>query len=418
VTVADSTSLPQLKDMLRPILMAAAVGVVFCAVGFFAAPVHFFRAYLIAWLYWLGLGLGSLVLLMMQHITGGRWGLVLRRILEAGSMTLPLSALLFVPLVLGMGWLYPWVNLDGMITSGAIDEADIHRLQGKAPYLNVPFFLIRALIYFSAWIALSFTFNRLSRRHDRHPTSAVRRRIRSFCGPGLAVYGLTVSFAAIDWVMSLDPLWYSSIFGVVLAVSQLLPALAFAVAVLIWLAARQTDVAGEMAPETWGDLGNLLLAFAMLWAYMSFSQFFLIWSGNLPAETRFYVQRTHGAWEYVAWSLIVLYFALPFVLLLSRDLKRDPRRLTLVAGIVLVMSYVNYSWLVMPAPLPPQEEVGTAGHPHTPVPYPFYPLLVWMDVGAFVAVGGLWLAWFLWHLQARPVLPMQELQAQKEAAHA
>jgi hypothetical protein len=394
------------------VLITALVAVGLCALGGFLWTRHFFQAYLVAYLYWLGISLGCLTLLMLQHITRGRWGLVLRHILEAGSRTLPLCAALFLPLLLGLFELYPWTQEIQLGQQPTHRQEEIKELiEHKQGYLNVAFFLLRAVIYFGIWIVLAVALNRLAGRNQEQPSAPLRQQMRTISGPGLGLYALTVSLAAVDWVMSMEPLWYSTIFGVVLAVSQLLPGMAFAVTVLIWLSARP-DVATAMDEVTWGDLGNLLLAFNMLWAYIGFSQFFLIWNGNLPAEVTWYSHRAWGVWEVLAWALIILYFCTPFALLLSRDLKRQPRRLLIVTGIILVMAYVQYYWLVMPAPSSVLEG-DSSGQGD-----PFYPLLLWLDAAAFVAIGGLWLSWFLWQLQARPLLPYHELARVEEVQHA
>lgn len=409
MTVAGHSTLPQWRDTVKPALGAALAGVLLCAAGAYFMPAQLLRSYLVAFLFWLGLGLGSLVLLMIQHVTGGRWGLVLRPTLEAGSKTLLVSAVLFVPIALGVDLLYPWADWEALMHGQSHHQAKlISLMRGKEPYLNVPFFLGRAVFYLAVWVGLSLVLTRLTDLYNQRHDPLTRRRMRTISGPGLALYGLTVTFAAVDWIMSLEPEWFSSIFGVVLAVSQLLPALAFAIVVLIWLAQRPA-VAEAMREETWGDLGNLLLAFTMLWAYIGFSQYFLIWSANLPEENVWYLHRTAGAWEWIAWALIVVQFVLPFALLLSADVKREPRRLRWVAGIVLVMSYVHYYWQVMPAP----EALG-----HGAPGRPFYPETLWLDVGAFLVVGGPWLAYFVWCLQARPLLPEKELEVLAEVHHA
>ncbi len=406
------STLPEWTTLLRPALGAAAVGVVLCVLGGILFPAHFFRSYLVAYMYWLGIGLGCMAVLLLQHLTRGRWGLVLRNVLEAATRTMPLLALLFLPLLLGLRQLYPWVDPGQWAYDQTHEERQIHRLmEHKEPYLNLPFFLVRAGLYFLIWIVLSVAVNSLSAVDERNPSALARQRLRTLSGPGLAFYGLTISLAAVDWLMSLEPLWYSSIFGVVVAMSQILPGMAFAVAVLIWLS-RRPEVAAEVPGETWGDLGNLLLAFVMLWAYVGFSQFFLMWAGNLPEETVWYTHRAWGVWEVLAWSFIAIFFFLPFALLMSREVKRHPERLAWVTGIVLVMTYVYYFWVVMPTPASILEgELTGRGEP-------FRPEMLWLDAAAFFAVGGLWLAWFLWQLQSRPLLPVRALERLEEAQHA
>jgi hypothetical protein len=324
---------------------------------------------------------------MIQYVTGGRWGVVLRGVLEAAAMTVPLMLAASVPIVVGINFLYVW-------TDEQLMTMDRH-LEPKMVYLNVPFFLGRAALYFFVWILLALLLRFLSQQRAERHDPARADLLREGSAPGLLFYAITVTFAAVDWLMSIDPKWYSTIFGAVVAVGQLLPALALGTLMLA-LHARDRRLEEVMTPTLWKDLGNLLLAFTMLWAYMSYSQFFLIWSGNLPEETRWYAPRITGGWEVLGWALIVFYFVLPFALLLSSDLKRNPRRLALVASVILVMHYVHQYWLIKPGFYMFDHLFGYAGHG-------FY--MHWLDPPAFLAVGGLWLAWFFWQLRMRPLVP-------------
>jgi len=323
----------------------------------------------------LGIALGSLALLMLHHLTGGMWGLVIRRILEAATRTLALLAILFLPIAFGLDSIYPWA------TSAPADEM-------RRNYLNVPFFLVRAGIYFALWVGMAWLVNRWSAEEDRTRDPSFARLAQRFSGPALALYGLAVTFAAIDWIMSLEPDWYSTIFGVLVATSQLLPALAVAIAAATWLATRP-PLADVASADVWNDLGNLLLAFVMLWTYMSFSQLLLIWAGNLPEEIVWYVHRSEGGWQIIGIALAACYFALPFFLLLSRDIKRRPERLRVVALALVVMSVVHHHWLIAPAFSPGSLRVH------------------WMDVTALFGIGGLWLAAYFRQIEARPLLPVQ-----------
>jgi hypothetical protein len=262
-------------------------------------------------------------------------------------------------------------------------------LQDKSIYLNVPFFLVRAAVYFAAWLGLSWCLNRWSLDQDRTADVRFARRLQLFSGPGIAVYGLTVTFASVDWVMSLDPHWFSHIFGALWVVGQALAAFAFVIAALVLLSGRK-PLADVMRPAIYHDLGKLLLAFVMVWAYFSFSQYLIIWSGNLPEEITWYVDRSHGGWLWMSAALPALHFALPFVLLLSRDLKRDARRLAAVAIGVFAMRFVDVYWVMAPT----FEHERFAPH--------------WLDAVALVGIGGLWIAAFLWQLGSRPLLPLND----------
>jgi hypothetical protein len=363
------------------------VGAGACIVGAFVNPAQFFHSYLLACMMWLAISLGSLPLLMLHHLTGGVWGVVIRRILEAFSRTLPLMLVLFVPLALGLGYNYEWAR----------HSSDPEHPE-QAAYLDLPFFLARAGVYFAIWLVLMYLLNRWSAAHDRTGDPVFVQRAQQLSGPGLILYALTITFAGIDWVMSLDSHWYSTIFGPVMATGQMLPALALAIAVATCLAPRQ-PFAQIATPAVWNDLGNLLLAFVMLWTYMAFSQFLLIWTGNLPEEISWYVARSEGGWIWVAVVLAVCGFALPFLFLLVRDIKRDPARLRVVALAVVAIGLVNQFWLIAPAFSP-----GAFA-------------LDWMDLVAPVAVGGIWGAYFLWQIQMQPVLPLHPDTPAEEVLH-
>jgi hypothetical protein len=284
----------------------------------------FLRAYLLGYMFWLGVALGSLALVMLHDLTGGAWGTAARRLAEPAAKTVPLFALLFLPIALNLRELYAWARPEVL----AADEGIRH----KALYLNAPFFLARAALYFAIWTALSI----LATRRPRDEAGAERR-----AGPGLILYGLTMTFASVDWLMSLDPHWYSTIFGLWIMVGQVLAAFAFAIA----LGAR-----GRAFPtEAMHDLGKLLFAFVMVWAYLGLSQWLITWSGNLPEEIPWYIRRLEGGWQWVALAIIVFHFALPFAILLSRGTKRNPGALWKVAAFLLAMRLVDLYWIIVPA---------------------------------------------------------------------
>jgi hypothetical protein len=362
---ANVAAEPNWALLRRWALLAALAGLLACAVGALLSPAHFFRSYLVGYQFWLGVGLGCLVILMLHHLTGGTWGRVLRPLLEAGTHTLVLLAILFVPVALGMGYLYHWAHHPGH----------------NSWYLNVPFFLARAVLYFAIWLTVAFLLNRWSAGR------VSERRFQLLSAPGLVLYGLTITFAAIDWSMSLEPHWYSSIYPVLYASGQVLAGLAFAVVLwLLLVPGLQERDRAAVAPLR--DLGNLLLAFVMMWAYVSISQFLIIWSGNLPEENIWYLRRTRDGWQYLAMALAVLHFGLPFLLLLSRDVKESPRALTAVALLILLMRFLDVLWWVEPA-------FDEGLH--------FYWLL---DVAALVGLGGVWMWWFLGQVQRRPLPPL------------
>lgn len=357
-----------------------------------AGSEQFFRSYLVAFMLWLGIALGSLAILMLHHLTGGAWGMVIRRQLEATTRTLPLLTLLFLPMLVFLPSLYVWARPE-------VVAAD-RTLQMKQPYLNVPFFIVRAAVYFLLWNALARVLSRWSREQDeggRQPVGA-ERKFRQVSAPGLVAYGLTITFASVDWVMSLDPHWFSTIYGVLFMGGQGLSALAFAIAVLA-RTARHRPLDEVVEATHFHDLGKLLFAFVMLWAYFSFSQFLIIWSGNLPEEIPWYLERMRGGWGAVALVLVLGHFVVPFLLLLSRDLKLDRRVLGAIAGGLIVMRLVDLLWLAAPRP----EAHGFPLH--------------WLDVVLPVAMGGLWLAVFARELARRPLLPVNDPYFEEAFAH-
>jgi hypothetical protein len=384
--------LPEVNRLRTRSLLAGVVALALCAAGAFLSPSEFFHAYLMAYLFWLGIALGCLAILMLHHLVSGKWGFVIQRVLESGSRTLPLMALLFVPLLFGLRELFLWARPE------AVAAQEI--LRHRAPYLNTPFFLARAVLYFAVWITLASLLGKWSLEQDRTAAPDLTTRLRRLSGPGLILYGLTMTFATFDWVMTLGPQWHSTIFGAVFMVGQGLAALCFVVVVAARLADRG-PLRDVMAPQHFHDLGNLILAFVMLWAYMAFSQYLIIWSGNLPDEIPWYVSRMAGGWMWVAMFLIAFHFAVPFLLLLSRVTKRRARILFGVAVGLLVMRLVDLHFIVTPALHPGEVTVE------------------WMDFLALVGIGGVWVWAFLGQLRGKSLLPLHDprFAAVSEQAH-
>ena len=387
---APDTLGPQLDRARRIALLLGAVALALCAAGGFRDPTQFFRSYLFAYLFWSGIALGCVAIVMMHHLVGGEWGYIIRRVLESGSRTFLLLALLFVPLLFGLSRLYLWAQPAAV----AADPL----LQHKHPYLNPRFFTLRAVVYFAAWIALGYLLNKWSLEQDRTANPAIARRLEALSGPGLIVYGITVTFASVDWVMSLEPHWFSTIYGMIFMMVEALSAMAFVIVVVMMLA-RAEPLADQVTPGRFLDLGNLLLTFVMLWAYLSFSQFLIIWAGNLQEEIPWYTVRATGGWAWLAVILIVLHFGVPFLLLLQRVVKRRVRMLAALAAGLLFMTLVDLFWLVVPA----FERAGPHVH--------------WMDVLAPIGIGGLWVAAFLTQLKGKPLLPLHDPQMEGAIAH-
>lgn len=370
--------------------VAGVVGLLVCAVGWLLAPRELFRAYLVAWVSWSGLAAGCLGICLLQFLTGGTWGLVIRRVLEAGARTLPLVAVLALPLALGLPSLYAWARPEVVAADAALAR--------QAVYLNAPFFLARAVLYLACWVGLAILLGRWSDEQDRTGDPRLAARLWRLSAGGLILLSLTASFAAIDWTMSLEPEWSSTVYPAMVPMGHVLGAFALTIVVTVLLAGRGR-LAGLATPALLNDLGSLLLAFVMLWTYLAFSQLILIWAGNLVEEIPWYLRRTRGGWELVSAAIVLLGFAVPFGMLVFRDVKRAPRWLAAVAGLLLVMRLVEVFWLVTPALSP------AALHVH------------WLDLAAVVGIGGLWLAELARQLSARPLLPRHDPRLAPALAH-
>jgi len=361
---------PNLVLGQRWCLLVGVVSLAALIAGGIFDPPQFFRAYLSAHLFFFGIGMGSMLLVMIYHITGGAWGFLIRRILEAGMATLPLLALGFVPIALGVGYLYPWAQ------PNAAASSELIRFQ--QPYMNPPSFAARAAGYFTVWLAIAYLLSAGSRAQDRTGNRWLAWRLDGLSGLGLVVYGITIHFAALDWLMSLDPAFHSTIFAPLMASGHLLSGLALALIVLAAFRRR--------------DLGNLLLSFVIVWTYMCWFQYMLIWIANLPVDVVWYAPRLVGGWKWVALMLLILHFVVPLLLLLQRAVKQNLRALAGVAALLLVMQWVFMVFQVEPA-------------------FPTANRLVdhWMDFVAPLALGGIWFGFFLRQLRQHPLLPTHDL---------
>ena len=372
-------------------LLTGGAGAALCCLGFFLAPFQFYRSYLWSYIFVVGLSVGSLAWLMLQYLTGGAWGVAIRRPCEAAARTLPLVALMFLPILIGIPNLYPWSHAN-IVAADAL-------LRQKHAYLNLPFFVVRAALYFAGWMLFSWRLNHWSAVEDREGPGRAHGRLARLAGPGLVFWGFSVTFMAIDWALSLNPHWFSTIFGMLFMVGQALSSLAILITLLVLLSYRR-PMSEILTPRHLHDLGKLLLALVMVWAYFSFSQFLIIWAGNLPNEIPWYMARMRGGWQFVALGLVLFHFALPFALLLSRDLKRNFKLLASIAVLVLFMRLVDLYWLVAPDFAKGATPGGS-----------------WLDVAAPIGVIGLWLAYFLTQLERRPLMPLHDPQLREALEH-
>lgn len=374
-------------------LVAAVVGLAVSIVGWVRNPEDFFHSYLMAFLLVLGFSLGSLGLLMLQHLTSGHWGILIRRPLEAATRVLWLVPLLFIPLIFGMKWLYTTHTVDGDVRVGWLDAPkpphEGHLSDLQQGYLTHSGFLLRAVIYFVIWIGLMILFNAMSRQQDvNRDDRALRARFKFWAGPGIILYVFGMTFAAIDWAMSLSPHWASTIYGFLFVAGQAISAMALMIITVV-MCSHAEPFSHIVQKRHLHDLGKLLFTFNMLWAYFGFSQLLIIWSGNQPEEISFYRSRLYGSWGVVAVMVLVLHFFLPFFALLSRDLKRNQALLPKLAMWMIAMRCLDLYWWTRP-------EFTSNALPS-----------LW-DFATVLALGGIWLWFFAVQLKQRPLLPLGE----------
>jgi hypothetical protein len=380
------------------------VGVVFGIIAVWLAishPEEFYPAYLLGFMCWLGVALGSMAIIMIRHLTGGGWGVVIRRLQGAAMRTLPLLTVLFIPLLIpvAQGRMYPWVMPLDAISDERIREHLTQHSFIKDAYLNFHGFLIRAIIYFAIWNVLSFLLSKWSKEGDSPSTRDNTQRFKAVSGPGLILYAFTITFATIDWVMSLDPSWISTIFGLIILIGEILSAICFAV-VVERILFNYKPMSEMLRPDFVHDHGKWMLTFIMVWAYFSFSQWLIIWAGNLPNEITFYLKRISGGWGAIGVFLALFHFAVPFAILLSRPFKRDIRKLVWLAVWLMLMRYVDLYWIIEPN-------------------FSKTITLTLADVVVPVAIGGFWLWYFFRNLASLPLLPAYDVSAEEvlEPAH-
>ena len=383
---------PELQADLRGLFRRSlVVGLVLSAVsivGAFLDPGDFFRSYLMGYLFWLGVSLGALGIVMMQYLTSGAWGVMTRRTLESATRTLPVLAVLFIPIALGLPSLYDWAHPD-LVSKEYV-------LHHRAGYMNPPMFIVRAVIYFAIWLTFTYFLNKWSQQQDEH--GGHENRLAAISAPGLILYVFTVTFAAIDWAESLETDWYSTIWGFLFVANQGLSAFAFVIIAMVLLSKRE-PLASKFTPTHLHDLGKLLLTFVMLWAYFAFSQLLIVWSGNMTDEIPWYLRRLGTSWGWLGVMLIVLEFIVPFLLLLSKYVKRNAKVLCGVVGIIIFMRFVDLMWIVMPSY------------------YQHGFRLSWLNFSVPLAIGGLWIATFIRQLRDRPLLPMQAPNLERALKH-
>ncbi len=382
---------PELKNLQSKLMTAGGFAALVCAIGLVVNPAQFVRSFLPAYMWILGITLGSLGLAMIHQVSGGAWGVVIRRILGAATRTLPLLTILFLPIAIGLHSLYPWADA-GHVAGDPV-------LQWKQPYLNVPFFLARAAFYFVVWNAIAFFLNKWSVEQDVTADPTIPKKMQLLSAGGLLAYGLTITFAAFDWFMSLEPHWFSTIYGVLFMGGQALAAMAFSILVLAWLV-RRKPFDELITADHFHDLGNLMMGFTMLWTYFGFSQYLITWAANIPEETEWYLHRTGHGWQYIALAIVILHFAVPFLVLLHRAIKRNAAMVSQVAALIVVMRFVDLYWLSAPA-----FAEGGGLHVH------------WLDVALPIALALIWLGYFVYQLRGRALLPLHDPEFREALKH-
>ncbi len=382
-----------LDRLQRRAWIVGAAGVLATVAGFFlSAPVDFYRAYLVGWLWVAGIAIGLFALSMLAHVSGGDWGVVMRRLLEAGGRTLPFFVLAGVPLVFGLEVLYPWAEY----LAGDRQPVD-HLIEHKSVYLNVPGFISRALIYFAAWSILAWVISAWSHHYDATGDPAYREKMKKLSAFGLVVYVASATLAVVDWVMSLDPHWFSSLFGFAFVAGHALSAFSFVVPMMLFLSRRQ-PLSGVVRAKHFHDYGKFMLASVMVWGYFMISQYLIIWSGNLPEEVGWYIVRSSNGWQTLSLLLVAGHFVLPFALLLSADLKKQAPKLMIVAVWLLAMRWLDFYWQAAPS-------MTDAAAFH------------WLNLAAPVGIGGVWLALLLGQLKNRPLVPVRDPRLAEVMAH-
>lgn len=381
---------PQINKIQNTALIIGLFGIVATVFGALTVREQFFQSYLLGYMFWIGFPLGSLVLMALHHMVSGGWGFVIQRILEASSRTIPLMLLLFIPILFGMQDLFIWARPEVVAASEI--------LQHKQPYLNIPFFTLRAAIAFGAWSLLTFLITGWSKKQDGSSDGHYTAKMVRLSGPTILIYVITMTFMSFDWAMSLDPYWFSTIFGFVFVIGQVVLTLSFAI-VLVSKFGKFKPISDFIEKKHTHDLGNLLLAFISLWAYMNVSQFLIIWSGNLPEEIPWYIHRMNGGWGTLIILVLIFHFAVPFALLLLRRNKRNVNILSKIAYIVILVRFFDLLWIIAPN----FHEHGFHFH--------------WLDIAVPVGMGGLWVATFAWLLKGRELMPLNDPRLEEVFSH-
>jgi len=369
--------------MQRICMVVGVLALIALIAGMFYDKPTFFQSYLFAYLFWAGISLSCLGISLFHNVVGGNWGVVIRRFLEAGMRTLLITTIGIIPILLGMHFLYAWTDPEFVKQSKEVTN--------KTFYLNVPFFIGRTVFYFALWAVLAWKLLSLSAEQDvtGDPDGVIRNRMKRWSAPGLVLFMFSTSWAFIDWIMSLEPAWYSTVHPWLFTIGQVLLTYSFAVALLV-IFSKTRPFADVLSFQHFNDLGNLMLAFTMFWTYLSIAQFMIVWHENLPEEIPWYIRRFSNGWGYLAFFIAMFHFFVPFFLLLMRFIKRNPKYLFGVAIWMICIRMLDVFWVVIPAFRQRYFSVS------------------WIDIAAILAIGGIWLSFFIWRLKTRTLLPLHD----------
>lgn len=382
--------IPKNLALSKIFLIVGLSGLVLSGVGYFINHEQFFHSWLVAFAYWASIGIGGYFLTLIHHLSGAVWSVVIRRIPETLMATLPVMLILFIPIVLGMHDLYHWTHHDAV--------AHDPLLQGKAPYLNTTFFIIRTVIFFAIWTIFGRLLYKYSTQNDVTGDAGLLAKSKKISPLAVILFAFTVSFAAFDWLMSLDPHWYSTIFGVYYFAGSTMAAYATVTLFVLFFEQRGL-LKGLVSKEHYHDLGKLTFTFTIFWAYMAFSQYFLIWYANIPEETVWFLHRWEGSWKAVSLLLAIGHFIVPFLIMLVRALKRSALALIIFTSWMLLMHWVDMNWLVLPNL-----------HPHGAH-------FSWIDVVTMFGIGGLFLWLFMWQLGKHSLVPINDPNLDQSIKH-
>lgn len=383
--VSKDYRLANAGNLAKIALIVGAVGLVASAAGYFTDAAQFFHSYLVSFMFWTTIALGGLFFTMLHHVTGATWSVVVRRFSESAMAVLPLMAVFFIPILFGIHDIYHWSH----------EEAVAHDtiLQKKAGYLSTEFFIIRAVFYFGVWTVLARILYKKSIAQDSNGEAGLTAALRRISAPGIVLFAVTLTFAAFDWLMSIDAHWYSTIFGVYVFGGTFLSTLCF-ITLMAQYVRNRNALLQEITVEHFHDLGKLMFAFTVFWTYIAYSQYFLIWYANIPEETVWFHARWAGAWKYFSLALLFGHFAVPFFVLMPRGSKRNMAIMKFMSIFILAMHWVDLNWIILPALQPEGARVS------------------WMDLTTFIGLGGVFL-WYYWQrFTSQAIIPVKDPKLQ------